>query len=104
MGVVDASKGGKVILFLCVELGVGVVLGGKFDDGFLRLIERLLLDELYVFFKHFNVFLNTVFFVHSLAIDGRRWGNIKVCISLIFIVFFPIKCFVGCETTKWKGI
>jgi hypothetical protein len=104
MGVVDAAERGEVVFFVVVVFGVFVVLCGKFEGFSLVVGEGVLVDVCDVFFEHDDVFLHSGFFVHGLGVYGRWCGDINVCIGGVFIVFEAIKCFVGWQTTKCKGI
>ena len=104
MGVVDAAERGEVVFFVCVVFCVLVVLGCELNDFFLAVGECSFVELFVVFFEHYDVFLYPSFFVHSPYVYWRWDGHINVCMRRIFIVFYPIKCFVGYEATKWKGI
>ena len=104
MGVVDASECGEVVFFVCIVFGVFVILGGKFNGFFLVFCEYVAVDLCDVFLEHSDVFLYSGFFVHDFVVDRRVCERINVCIQGIFIVFQTIKCFVGWEATKRKGI
>lgn len=104
MGVVDAAERGEVVFFVVVVFGVFVVLRRKFEGFSLAVGEGVLVDVCDVFFEHDDVFLHSGFFVHGLGVYGRWCGEINVCVGDVIIVFETIKCFVGWQTTKWKGI
>ena len=104
MGVVDAAKRGEIVFFSCVIFCVLVILGCEFNGFFLIVRDCFFVYLFDVFLEHYDVFLHPCFFIHNSSFYGSWSGEINVCIVSIFIVFQPIKCFVGWETTKWKGI